>query len=81
MTAASVTVKAAGRDTIATAALAPRRARQRTACSAAVAGDASATTACVPYPEHPVTGVKSAPHVETPATLQGEKPLAPSACE
>lgn len=80
-TAASVTVRAAGRDTIATAVRVPRPARQRMALSAAVAGDASVATACAPYPEHPGTGVKSAPHVETLATLQGEKALAASVCE
>lgn len=78
VTAVSVTVRAAGKDTIATAAPVQRRARQRMALSAAVAGDASVATACAPYPEHPGTGVKSAPHVEMLATLQGEKPLAAS---
>lgn len=74
-------MRAAGRGIIATAAPAPRRARQRMALSAAAVGDASAATVRAPYPEHPGTGVKSAPRVETPATLQGEKTLAPSACE
>lgn len=81
MTAASVIARAAGRATIATAAPAPRPARQRMALSAAAEGDASAAAVCAPYPEHPGTGVKSVPHVETPATLQGEKTLAPSLYE
>ena len=81
MTAASVIARAAGRGTTATAAPAPRRARQRMALSAAVVGDASAATVCAPCPEHPGTGVNSAPRVETPAALQGEKTLAPSVCE
>lgn len=81
VTAASVTVRVAGKDTIATAVPVPRRARQRMALSAVVAGDASVATASAPYPEHPGKGVKSAPHVEMLATLQGEKPLAASVCE
>lgn len=81
MTAASVIARAAGRGNTATAAAAARRARQRMALSAAAVGDASAAAVCVPCPEHPGTGVKNAPHVETPATLQGEKTLAPSACK
>lgn len=79
MTAASVTVKAAGPESIVTAAPALRRACQRMALSAAIGGDVSVATVSALYLEHLGTSVRSAQHVETPAALQGENTLMPSA--
>lgn len=72
----SVTVKAAGRGSIATAAAAPSRACRTTASCAATAAGASAATVSAPYQERLGTSVKSARRVETPVALQGESALA-----
>lgn len=71
----SVTVKAAGRGSIATAAAALSRACRMTASCAAIAGGASAATVSAPYQEHPAISASSAQRVETPVALQGESAL------
>lgn len=75
-TAASATVKAAGRGTTATAAAAPTRACRTTASCAAIAGGASAATASAPCQERLATSVNSARRAGTPVALQGESALA-----
>lgn len=74
----SVAVKEVGRGSIVTAAPAPKRARQRMALSAAAGGNVNAATVSALCREHLGTTVRSARHVETPATLQGENTFMPS---
>lgn len=71
----SVTVRAAGRESTATAAAAPRRACQRTARCAAVGAGVSVAAVCALYREHPGTSVRSALHAATSAPLQGKSSL------
>lgn len=75
----SVTVEAAGRGSIVTAAPALRRACQRMAFSAAAGGDVSVASVSALYLEHLGRSVRSAQHVEMPVALQGENTFVPSA--
>lgn len=78
VTAASVSVTAAGKGSTVTAAAARSRACQRMARSAAAGGNVSVDTVSVLYPEHLGTSVRSAQHVETPVHLHGENTVIPS---
>lgn len=73
MTVENATAKVAGQESTVTAAAAAMRAFPKKESCAAAGASASAATVSAWYREHRGICVRSAPHVEMPVPLQGER--------